>query len=198
VTRSIEQAQKRVELQNFQTRKRLLEYDDVMNQQREVIYSLRLGALERGEEVKADARRMIEMAVHHTVAEFLGDAESPAEFDREGLATDLTLRYVFTVDALSDPEATPDLDAVEQAVLEEAEKAFTRKLEYLTDFGNTVNATNVDRQVLSQVLLQVLDEKWKDHLYDPTCSGTPFSTGPTASATRSWSTRRTRSRCSRT
>ncbi len=166
VTRSIEQAQKRVELQNFQTRKRLLEYDDVMNQQREVIYSLRLGALERGEEVKADARRMIETAVHHTVAEFLGDAESPEEFDREGLATDLTLRYVFTVDALADPEATPDQDAVEQAVLEEAEKAFTRKLDYLTDFGKTVNATNVDRQVLSQVLLQVLDEKWKDHLYD--------------------------------
>ena len=42
ITRSIEQAQKRVELQNFQTRKRLLEYDDVMNQQREVIYSLRV------------------------------------------------------------------------------------------------------------------------------------------------------------
>ena len=53
VTRSIEQAQKRVELQNFQQRKRLLEYDDVMNQQREVIYSLRLFALERGEELKA-------------------------------------------------------------------------------------------------------------------------------------------------
>ena len=166
VTRSIEQAQKRVELQNFQTRKRLLEYDDVMNQQREVIYSLRLGALERGEEVKAEARRMIEMAVHHTVAEFIGDAESPEEFDREGLANDLALRYVFTVDALADPEATADQDAVEQAVLEESEKAFTRKLDYLTDFGKTVNAANVDRQVLSQVLLQVLDEKWKDHLYD--------------------------------
>ena len=60
VTRAIEQAQKRVELQNFQQRKRLLEYDDVMNQQREVIYSLRLFALERGEELKAEARRMIE------------------------------------------------------------------------------------------------------------------------------------------
>ena len=63
VTRAIEQAQKRVELQNFQSRKRLLEYDDVMNQQREVIYSLRLFALERGEELKAEARRMIEAAL---------------------------------------------------------------------------------------------------------------------------------------
>ncbi|MEZ4413617.1 MAG: preprotein translocase subunit SecA, partial [Gemmatimonadales bacterium] len=56
ITRAIEQAQKRVELQNFQTRKRLLEYDDVMNQQREVIYSLRLFALEKGEELKAESR----------------------------------------------------------------------------------------------------------------------------------------------
>ena len=55
ITRAIEQAQKRVELQNFQIRKRLLEYDDVMNQQREVVYSLRLFALEKGEELKAES-----------------------------------------------------------------------------------------------------------------------------------------------
>ena len=54
ITRSIEQAQKRVELQHFQSRKRLLEYDDVMNQQREVIYSLRTFALEGGEELKGE------------------------------------------------------------------------------------------------------------------------------------------------
>src|SRR4030095_8951015 len=57
VTRAIGNAQKRVELQNFQQRKRLLEYDDVMNQQREGVYSLRFFALERGEEVNAEARR---------------------------------------------------------------------------------------------------------------------------------------------
>jgi preprotein translocase subunit SecA len=55
VTRAIENAQKKVELRNFQARKRLLEYDDVMNQQREVVYSLRLFALEGGEELKAEA-----------------------------------------------------------------------------------------------------------------------------------------------
>jgi preprotein translocase subunit SecA len=57
ITRSIEQAQKRVELQNFQQRKRLLDYDDVMNQQREVIYSLRSFALEGGEELKGEAEQ---------------------------------------------------------------------------------------------------------------------------------------------
>ena len=55
ITRSIEGAQKRVELQHFQSRKRLLDYDDVMNQQREVIYSLRTFALEGGEELKGEA-----------------------------------------------------------------------------------------------------------------------------------------------
>ena len=63
ITRSIEQAQKRVELQNFQSRKRLLEYDDVMNQQREVIYSLRSFALEGGEELKGEAVKMVQEAV---------------------------------------------------------------------------------------------------------------------------------------
>src|SRR5690606_30124830 len=63
ITRSIEQAQKRVELQNFQARKRLLDYDDVMNQQREVIYNLRAFALEGGEELKGEAVRMVERAV---------------------------------------------------------------------------------------------------------------------------------------
>src|SRR5690242_7783967 len=60
VTSAIGTAQKRVELQNFQSRKKLLEYDDVMNQQREVIYSLRLFALEGGEELKGEAQRMTE------------------------------------------------------------------------------------------------------------------------------------------
>src|SRR2546427_10279488 len=69
VTSAIGQAQKRVELQNFQARKKLLEYDDVMNQQREVIYSLRLFALEGGEELKAEAMRMIDAAVERLVDE---------------------------------------------------------------------------------------------------------------------------------
>ncbi len=60
VTKSIERAQKRVELNNFEARKRLLDYDDVMNQQREVIYDLRLFALEGGEDLKGEIWEMIE------------------------------------------------------------------------------------------------------------------------------------------
>ena len=166
VTRAIEQAQKRVELQNFQQRKRLLEYDDVMNQQREVIYSLRLFALERGEELKAEARRMIELALERSVNQFMAGASDPEEYDRGGLREALTLQYLVTVDAVVDAEATPTIDKMAEAARAEGEQTFQRKIKYLGDFGKTIGIPEVDSQVLSQVMLSVLDERWKDHLYD--------------------------------
>jgi preprotein translocase subunit SecA len=166
ITRAIEQAQKRVELQNFQTRKRLLEYDDVMNQQREVVYSLRLFALEKGEELKAEARRMIEAALARSVREYLSDADRPQDFDRPGLRSSLALQYMVAPEAILDAAAAPDLDAVVKAAQAEGEAAFHRKVEYLRDFGRKINVPDVDGQILSQVMQNVLDEKWKDHLYD--------------------------------
>ena len=166
ITRAIEQAQKRVELQNFQTRKRLLEYDDVMNQQREVVYSLRFFALEKGEELKAESRRMIESALGRAVRDYLGDASRPEDFDREGLRSSLALQYLVAPEPVTAPAATPDLDAVVAATQAEGEAAFHRKVEYLREFGRKINIPDVDGQILSQVMLAVLDEKWKDHLYD--------------------------------
>jgi preprotein translocase subunit SecA len=166
VTRAIEQAQKRVELQNFQQRKRLLEYDDVMNQQREVIYSLRLFALERGEELKAEARRMIEAALERATTQFLAEAERPEDYDRGGLRESLMLQYLVGPEAITDPEATPTLEKIIEVVKAEGEEAFRRKVSYLGDFGKTIGIPDVDGQVLSQVMLAVLDERWKDHLYD--------------------------------
>ena len=166
VTRAIEQAQKRVELQNFQQRKRLLEYDDVMNQQREVIYSLRLFALERGEELKAEARRMIEAALERATTQFLAEAERPEEYDRGGLREALMLQYLVGPEQVTDPQVAPSLDRIVEVVKAEGEDAFRRKVEYLSDFGKTIGIPDVDSQVLSQVMLAVLDERWKDHLYD--------------------------------
>ena len=166
VTRAIEQAQKRVELQNFESRKRLLEYDDVMNQQREVIYSLRLFALERGEELKAEARRMIEAALERAVTQFLANVEHAEEWDRGGLRESLMLQYLVTVDALTDAEATPSIDKMVERTKAEGEETFRRKIEYLAEFGRSIGIPDVDSQVLSQVMLTVLDERWKDHLYD--------------------------------
>ncbi len=166
VTRAIEQAQKRVELQNFQSRKRLLEYDDVMNQQREVVYSLRLFALERGEELKAEARRMIGGALERQVKHFLVGTDNPAEYDRGGLREALVMQYLVSAETLVDSVATPTLDSMVDAVRAEGEATFRRKIEYLGDFGRTIHVADVDTQVLSQVMLNALDEKWKDHLYD--------------------------------
>ncbi len=166
VTGAIGKAQQRVELQNFQARKRLLEYDDVMNQQREVIYSLRLFALERGEELKAEAQRMIEAAVERTARQFLGAAARPEEYDRGGLRELLMLQYLVNPEKVLDAQAAPDLDTVVAAVKQEGDATFARKLEYLQEFSRAINLPDVDAQVLSQVMLSVLDEKWKDHLYD--------------------------------
>jgi preprotein translocase subunit SecA len=166
VTNAIGKAQQRVEWQNFQARKRLLEYDDVMNQQREVIYSTRLFALERGEELKAEARRMITAALDRAVRQFLAEAERPEEYDRGGLREQLTLQYLVSPEAVLDPAATPHLEAILAAVQAEGEATFARKVDYLQEFGRAIAVAEVDQQVLSQVMLSVLDEKWKDHLYD--------------------------------
>ncbi|HEX6106533.1 MAG TPA: SEC-C metal-binding domain-containing protein, partial [Gemmatimonadales bacterium] len=134
--------------------------------QREVIYSLRLFALERGEELKAEARRMIEAALERAVTQFLVGAERPEEYDRGGLREALTLQYLVTVDELTDPAAAPSIDKMVELAKAEGERAFQRKIEYLADFGKTIGIPEVDGQVLSQVMLSVLDERWKDHLYD--------------------------------
>ena len=166
VTAAIGSAQKRVELQNFQQRKRLLEYDDVMNQQREVIYSLRLFAIEKGEDLKAEARRMIGFAVGHSVEKFLEDAGDPATWDRDGLITALTMQFLVTPEAIADPKATPTMEKIRAAAQAEGDAAFHRKVDYLRDFGTAIGVPDVDQQVLAQVTLGVIDEKWKDHLYD--------------------------------
>jgi preprotein translocase subunit SecA len=130
-----------------------------------VIYSLRLFALERGEELKAEARRMIEGALERAVTQFLSGAERPEEYDRGGLKEALVLQYLVSVDGLTDVSA-PGLDEMVELVKQEGEEAFRRKIEYLADFGKTIGIPEVDAQVLSQVMLSVLDERWKDHLYD--------------------------------
>src|SRR3989442_5590564 len=91
VTAAIGQTQKRVELQNFQARKKLLEYDDVMNQQREVIYSLRRFALEGGEELKAQALRMLEQAGAPLSDGLIGEAQEAHQRDRAFVASQVLL-----------------------------------------------------------------------------------------------------------
>ena len=94
------------------------------------------------------------------------DFQRPEDFDREGLRSALMLQYMVGPEAVLDPAGTPDLEAVVRAVQAEGEAAFQRKVDYLREFGRKLNLPDVDGQILSQVMLSVLDEKWKDHLYD--------------------------------
>jgi preprotein translocase subunit SecA len=165
ITRSIEQAQKRVELQNFQARKRLLEYDDVMNQQREVIYSQRAFALEGGEELKGEARKYLERAVRKRVEDALGTSESAEQWDFALLQQDLLLQYMLSVPAFEAAPFPVSVAAAQEAAVEAVQAAFERKLAGLDAIRDQDGSGFGDR-LLALVMLNVIDEKWKDHLYD--------------------------------
>jgi preprotein translocase subunit SecA len=164
VTRAIENAQKKVELRNFQARKRLLEYDDVMNQQREVVYSLRLFALEGGEELKAEVLKMLEHAATR-FAEEMG-AEEPETWDRKAIATELMVRYLLTAREIEDPARVPDRAALISTVTAAVRSGFGARLAMWDEQGRRHGVPDLAGRLLAHVLLQVLDEKWKDHLYD--------------------------------
>src|SRR6266705_1951189 len=166
VTGAISQAQKRVELQNFQARKKLLEYDDVMNQQREVIYSLRLFALEGGEELKAEALRMVEQAVEQLADELIGDAQDAYQWDRALMETEFLVKFLISVPGVADPAKLRSRDDLVRAAQQAGRGAFQAKLDYFQEIESKVGATNLGGQALSHITLTVIDEKWKDHLYD--------------------------------
>jgi len=164
VTRAIENAQKKVELRNFQARKRLLDYDDVMNQQREVVYSLRLFALEGGEELKAEAARMLEQAAVRFAAEM--GQEDPETWDRHLIATELMVRYLVSARDIEDPDKVPDAAALERVVKAAVLDQFQAKLAAWAELGRRHGVQDLADRLLAHVMLQVLDDKWKDHLYD--------------------------------
>ena len=166
VTGAIGQAQKRVELQNVQARKKLLEYDDVMNQQREVIYSLRLFALEGGEELKAEAKRMIDAATERLADDLIDDEPDAHAWDRGQMETEFLLKFLLTVPGITDPGAIRDQAGLVAAARHAGTAAFNAKLDYFHEVEQKVGAVRLGEQALSHVMLGVIDEKWKDHLYD--------------------------------
>ena len=161
VTKSIGRAQKRVEGNNFEARKRLLDYDDVMNQQREVIYDLRLFALEGGEDLKGEIWEMIEHTLRTRVEEEDLETIPTEEWDLSRLRQRILLDDYIMVEALPNRAEAEhefeDLDDVVQAVLDAGREQFHRKLESFGQFGEDVSRA---------IMLTVIDEKWKDHLYD--------------------------------
>ena len=131
VTRSIETAQKRVESNNFESRKRLLDYDDVMNQQREVIYDRRLFALEGGEDLKGEMWEMIEHTVQSTVDEYL-ESEHEEEWDLAGLKRRISLDYFAVLQGLpdeNDEEHELEAHEIQQMAVDAVHEQFRRKID---------------------------------------------------------------------
>jgi len=165
ITRSIEKAQQRVEQQNFQARKRLLDYDDVMNQQREVIYSLRSFALDGGEELRGEALKMVEKAMDKRIRDLLAEFEEQTQWDYPLLRQELLMHYLLTVPELESDDPPATVDGIVQVTVAAANRAFEAKEKSLDDVRDE-NGHGFSSRLLSLVMLNVLDEKWKDHLYD--------------------------------
>ena len=149
ITRSVQRAQKKVEENNYGIRKRLLEYDNVMNQQREVIYSRRRHAL-LGDRLREDIFEMLNDFIGKLVDRYYEQGEI-TQF-KEALRTNFLIDYSITPDQWQ----KIGIDGVKQEVFKAAMDFYKRKEE-------RVGEENM-KMLEKMVVLQVTDEKWKDHL----------------------------------
>ena len=171
ISGSVRRAQEQVESQNFQIRKRILEYDDVLNKQREVIYAIRRDIL-MGENV--DTESYAEEVLSEVVASHASDAVYPEDWDLDTLSTELNRFYPTQIDFHSlDIEDLTSAD-VSAMVLEDARQLLAeRKAEW------EARTTELDRRNLvrtdgltsfeeaeRRTLLSIVDQRWREHLYD--------------------------------
>jgi preprotein translocase subunit SecA len=154
ISRAIENAQKRVEGQNFDIRKHLLDYDNVMNNQRKVIYEQRKKVL-RGQDLWADVEGMVEEISGGIVSEFIGEKSKPDDWDLKGLDDAVFKQFNIRLNLaahtdLNSPEAIHD-HIVEQVknYLKEKEKEFGPEL---------------SMYLMKVIMLQAIDIHWKEHL----------------------------------
>ncbi|KPJ48594.1 MAG: preprotein translocase subunit SecA [Dehalococcoidia bacterium DG_22] len=157
VTRAIEKAQKRVEAHNFDIRKHLLEYDDVMNQQREVVYGLRKSALE-GDALRDEILEYIAESVEEKCGKYIDPKSYWEEWDLNGLAQDMETTFVVPLELAWVGETKASAEEVAAKLIEGVQKAYEAREQEITP--------EVMRQVEKYVVLQVIDEKWRDHLYE--------------------------------
>ncbi|HSB78916.1 MAG TPA: preprotein translocase subunit SecA, partial [Candidatus Methylomirabilis sp.] len=155
VTRAIETAQKRVEAHNFEIRKHLLEYDDVMNTQRKVIYGERRQLLV-GTDVREVIEGMIEEVLEETVGVYVDEDAYPENWNMAGLAEAMKLQFDVEV-AWSSEQIEALTPVVLTEELQEKVKAAYRKKEEQV-------GSDMMRFLERMAMLQVVDNQWKDHL----------------------------------
>jgi preprotein translocase subunit SecA len=155
VSNSIERAQRQVESQNFEIRKNVLKYDEVMNRQREVIYEWRGGML-RGEETEELVREWIDEVVEDQVALTLSDEVAPEDWDWKELSTRVSQVYPLQLGEDEVLGAAHEVGEVVDVLTADAQDAYTRRGE---QFG-----PELLRRLERTVVLSIVDNKWREHL----------------------------------
>jgi preprotein translocase subunit SecA len=156
LTRTVENAQKKVEQQNFLIRKRVLEYDDVMNEQRRVVYKYRREILE-GRDMSDVAETELGEVVERLVAEFT-PGEVFEDWDLAGLQSQAASIWPLDVDLAALDAQTAGREEITEMLIEDALGAYDRREEQL--------GSELMRELERQILLRIIDNRWREHLYE--------------------------------
>ncbi|MGI6434141.1 MAG: preprotein translocase subunit SecA [Syntrophomonadaceae bacterium] len=155
VSKGLENAQKKVESRNFGIRKNVLEYDDVINQQREVIYGERKKVLS-GEDLKETVSSMIDDVIDAVVESFAGEAKWSDEWDLNGLMTYLEQHVIpapgFTAESLKGQTR----EAVKEFLQEQTHSLYESREQEM--------GAEIMRELERRILLHFIDQKWMDHI----------------------------------
>ena len=163
VSKGVRNAQKSVESRNYEIRKNVLKYDDVMNKQRQVIYGERQAVL-KGEDIHQDILRFIRETVTSYIQGAQNGSDKPQDWDADGLWKALASVYPIsldqdeTMDSLEGLKGDKAVKALSDKVVEDAESIYQDREDELGEKGS--------RQLERQVVLSVLDSKWREHLYE--------------------------------
>ena len=157
VSKAIERAQNTVEARNAEIRKDVLKYDEVMNEQRKVIYARRQQVID-GEDIHDSTLEMIERQITAVVETYL-ESEFPEAWDLNALLVDLPTYYPTTV-SMSTLESFADRDEAIETIVADALTEYQAKCEEYP--GGLETAKEIERDVM----LQILDQRWRDHLSD--------------------------------
>ncbi|MBU4208130.1 MAG: preprotein translocase subunit SecA [Proteobacteria bacterium] len=157
ISKAIENAQAKVEGHNFDIRKQLIEYDDVMNQQREVIYRQRREAL-RGSNLKSSIMDMIHEKAEEIACEFADESLLPEEWDLKGLNETVFKQFNLKLNGFDgDTLDTLTREKLAQLIYDSALKVYDEK--------ETIIRSEDFRHLERIIMLQTVDNLWKDHLF---------------------------------
>jgi len=155
VTKAIERAQKQVESQNFSIRKHLLEYDDVMNKQRETIYAQRKEILS-GKNLKNTIQELIVTLVDWLMEENTPREKSPEDWDKESLRKAIASQFGLDIEELGIDWETVNYDELREKILNALQEIYQEK--------ERIIEPERMREFERVIMLQVIDSQWKDHL----------------------------------